>query len=73
MKFNTPLPQPLQKECSKAAQICTSCELVARGDPDLRRLPVKSFVDSGNNGLDGVRLLAPSLPSRTHLAPLGRR
>ncbi|KAH9941124.1 DUF500-domain-containing protein [Epithele typhae] len=36
MKFNTPLPQPLQKECLKAAQI------------------FKSFVDSGNNGLDGV-------------------
>ncbi|KAI0747062.1 hypothetical protein C8Q80DRAFT_1179116 [Daedaleopsis nitida] len=36
MKFNTPLPQPLPKECLKAAQI------------------VKSFVDSGNNGLDGV-------------------
>ncbi|KAL1943866.1 hypothetical protein VTO73DRAFT_3684 [Trametes versicolor] len=36
MKFNTPLPQPLPKECAKAAQI------------------FKSFVDSGNNGLDGV-------------------
>ncbi|KAI0674531.1 hypothetical protein C8Q78DRAFT_1067524 [Trametes maxima] len=36
MKFNTPLPQPLPKECQKAAQI------------------FKSFVDSGNNGLDGV-------------------
>ncbi|EJF63900.1 hypothetical protein DICSQDRAFT_82430 [Dichomitus squalens LYAD-421 SS1] len=36
MKFNTPLPQPLPKECQKAAQI------------------FKSFVDSSNNGLDGV-------------------
>ncbi|KAI1797964.1 hypothetical protein LXA43DRAFT_1088118 [Ganoderma leucocontextum] len=36
MKFNTPLPQPLPKECEKAAQI------------------FKSFVDSSNNGLDGV-------------------
>lgn len=36
MKLNTPLPQPLPKECSKAANI------------------FKSFVDSGNNGLDGV-------------------
>ncbi|TFK86653.1 DUF500-domain-containing protein [Polyporus arcularius HHB13444] len=36
MKFNTPLPQPLPKECQKAAQI------------------FKSFVDSANNGLDGV-------------------
>ncbi|PIL27737.1 transporter [Ganoderma sinense ZZ0214-1] len=36
MKFNTPLPQPLPKECQKAAHI------------------FKSFVDSGNNGLDGV-------------------
>lgn len=25
MKFNTPLPQPLPKECLKAAQICTLC------------------------------------------------
>jgi len=36
MKFNTPLPQSLPKECSKAAKI------------------FKSFVDSANNGLDGV-------------------
>ncbi|KAF9458732.1 hypothetical protein BDZ94DRAFT_1225781 [Collybia nuda] len=36
MKLNNPLPQPLPKECLKAAKI------------------FKSFVDSGNNGLDGV-------------------
>ncbi|KAH7875623.1 uncharacterized protein C8R40DRAFT_181664 [Lentinula edodes] len=36
MKLNSPLPQPLPKECAKAAKI------------------FKSFVDSGNNGLDGV-------------------
>ncbi|TFK57558.1 DUF500-domain-containing protein [Heliocybe sulcata] len=36
MKLNTPLPQPLPKECEKAAKT------------------FKSFVDSGNNGLDGV-------------------
>ncbi|KZT23795.1 DUF500-domain-containing protein [Neolentinus lepideus HHB14362 ss-1] len=36
MKLNTPLPQPLPKECDKAAKT------------------FKSFVDSGNNGLDGV-------------------
>ncbi|KAJ3993257.1 hypothetical protein F5050DRAFT_1783003 [Lentinula boryana] len=36
MKLNSPLPQPLPKECTKAAKI------------------FKSFVDSGNNGLDGV-------------------
>ncbi|KAK7064559.1 DUF500-domain-containing protein [Favolaschia claudopus] len=36
MKLNSPLPQPLPKECQKAANI------------------FKSFVDSGNNGLDGV-------------------
>jgi len=36
MKLNSPLPQPLSKECDKAAKI------------------FKSFVDSGNNGLDGV-------------------
>ncbi|KAJ6501687.1 hypothetical protein C8R47DRAFT_237635 [Mycena vitilis] len=36
MKLNSPLPQPLPKECLKAAKI------------------FKSFVDSSNNGLDGV-------------------
>ncbi|EIN13414.1 DUF500-domain-containing protein [Punctularia strigosozonata HHB-11173 SS5] len=36
MKFNSPLPQPLPKECQKAAKI------------------FHSFVDSANNGLDGV-------------------
>ncbi|THV06096.1 DUF500-domain-containing protein [Dendrothele bispora CBS 962.96] len=35
-KLNSPLPQPLPKECAKAAKI------------------FRSFVDSGNNGLDGV-------------------
>ncbi|KAJ7169511.1 hypothetical protein C8R46DRAFT_1089026 [Mycena filopes] len=36
MKLNSPLPQPLPKECIKAAKI------------------FKSFVDTSNNGLDGV-------------------
>ncbi|CAA7259976.1 unnamed protein product [Cyclocybe aegerita] len=36
MKLTNPLPQPLPKECEKAAKI------------------FKSFVDSSNNGLDGV-------------------
>lgn len=36
MKLNSPLPQSLSKECTKAAKI------------------FRSFVDSGNNGLDGV-------------------
>uniref|UniRef100_A0A8H7YAK8 Ysc84 actin-binding domain-containing protein n=1 Tax=Psilocybe cubensis TaxID=181762 RepID=A0A8H7YAK8_PSICU len=36
MKLTNPLPQPLPKECEKAAKI------------------FKSFVTSGNNGLDGV-------------------
>ncbi|KAI0053120.1 DUF500-domain-containing protein [Auriscalpium vulgare] len=36
MKLNNPLPQPLPKECDKAAKI------------------FKSFVDNGNNGLDGI-------------------
>ncbi|KAH9053187.1 DUF500-domain-containing protein [Lactarius vividus] len=35
-KIGNPLPQPLQKECAKAAKI------------------FNSFVDSGNNGLDGI-------------------
>ena len=29
MKFNTPLPQPLPKECQKAAQICMSNPFLA--------------------------------------------
>ncbi|TFL03643.1 hypothetical protein BDV98DRAFT_564553 [Pterulicium gracile] len=36
MKLTTPVPQSLQKECQKAANI------------------FKSFIDSGNNGLDGM-------------------
>ncbi|KAF9015460.1 hypothetical protein BDQ17DRAFT_1269300 [Cyathus striatus] len=36
MKLSNPLPQPLPKECSKAAKI------------------FRSFVDSANNGLDGI-------------------
>ncbi|KAI5124477.1 hypothetical protein M0805_008359 [Coniferiporia weirii] len=36
MKLNSPLPQPLPKECLKASKI------------------FKSFVDNGNNGLDGI-------------------
>ncbi|TRM62371.1 hypothetical protein BD626DRAFT_498998 [Schizophyllum amplum] len=36
MKFNSPIPQSLPKECTKAAKI------------------FQSFVDSANNGLDGV-------------------
>ncbi|KAL1755236.1 hypothetical protein FB107DRAFT_249026 [Schizophyllum commune] len=36
MKFNSPIPQSLPKECAKAAKI------------------FQSFVDSANNGLDGV-------------------
>ncbi|KAG6837887.1 hypothetical protein H0H93_013040 [Arthromyces matolae] len=44
MKLNSPIPQPLSKECSKAARIY-QFHLV---------LSVKSFVDDHNNGLDGV-------------------
>ncbi|KAI4522898.1 DUF500-domain-containing protein [Schizophyllum commune Loenen D] len=36
MKFNSPIPQSLPKECTKAAKI------------------FQSFVDSANNGLDGI-------------------
>ncbi|KAL1667268.1 hypothetical protein GGF50DRAFT_125033 [Schizophyllum commune] len=36
MKFNSPIPQSLPKECAKAAKI------------------FQSFVDSANNGLDGI-------------------
>jgi len=52
MKFNNPLPQPLPKECEKAAKIC------AQKNPTtiilLTTTSVKSFVDSTNTGLDGV-------------------
>lgn len=64
MKFNTPLPQPLPKECEKAAKICAcfsfTPELVSLyalmlSTPVALSNLVKSFVDNGNNGLDGVR------------------
>lgn len=63
MKLNTPLPQPLPKECAKAAKICTSSRLAMESTADFFCLAVKSFVDSGNNGLDGVRhpLVIPSV------------
>jgi SH3 domain-containing YSC84-like protein 1 len=51
-KFSTPLPQPLPKECEKAARICgTDCWLLYIY-PDA--LLVQSFGDSRNDGLDGV-------------------
>ena len=52
-KFSTPLPQPLPKECEKAARICKGhsiCLLLL-----LCSLPtVHSFGDSRGDGLDGV-------------------
>ena len=57
MKLNTPLPQPLPKECAKAARICEFPSLTfwtTQKGPD-PPCAVKSFVDHGNNGLDGVR------------------
>lgn len=56
-KLGNPLPQPLPKECTKAARICMSlchpvCTYIHHTWPT-----VNSFVDSGNNGLDGVRVV----------------
>ncbi|KAG6826342.1 hypothetical protein H0H92_000258 [Tricholoma furcatifolium] len=57
MKLNSPIPQPLSKECTKAARICqffprlTLYHLLTR---HVRSMTVKSFVDGSNNGLDGV-------------------
>lgn len=58
MKLNNPLPQALPKECNKAAKIC-ALELksyipLMRLTGDFFELKGRSFVDSGNNGLDGV-------------------
>lgn len=52
MKLNSPLPQTLPKECTKAASICMiSFHTIIF----VSHLPiVRSFVDNGNNGLDGV-------------------
>ncbi len=50
LKLNTPLPQPLHKECLKAAQI------------------FDSFVDSNNNGLDGVYYFLSPSSGRSHPA-----
>ncbi|KAK7058358.1 hypothetical protein VNI00_001992 [Paramarasmius palmivorus] len=54
-KINTPLPQPLPKECEKAAKICQYVPfhpMIHLADPTFTI--VRSFVDRGNNGLDGV-------------------
>lgn len=52
MKLSSPLPQSLPKECQKAARIRESglsiCPL------SFLNIAVSSFVDSKNNGLDGV-------------------
>lgn len=52
MKFNTPLPQSLSKECAKAAKICAYTTLFKPSRTNI--ILVQSFVDSRNNGLDGV-------------------
>jgi lipid-binding SYLF domain-containing protein len=52
MKLNSPLPQSLPKECAKAAKICQYPVFVFHND--LIHILVRSFVDRGNNGLDGV-------------------
>ncbi len=58
-KLGNPLPQPLPKECAKADRICMSlCPFPALCTLMLRNRPaVNGFVDSGNNGLDGVRII----------------
>jgi SH3 domain-containing YSC84-like protein 1 len=55
MKFNTPLPQNLQKECTKAAKIRPSklAQSVSHS-AESRCHAVHSFVDHHNQGLDGV-------------------
>ena len=56
--MKNPLPQPLPKECLKAAKICTLfqffdlCEYHSL--PSISFPTVQSFVDNSNNGLDGV-------------------
>jgi hypothetical protein len=52
MKLNSPLPQTLPKECTKAASICMiSFHTIIF---IFHLYIVRSFVDNGNNGLDGV-------------------
>jgi SH3 domain-containing YSC84-like protein 1 len=53
-KVNSPLPQSLQKECGKAAKICELPSFKRTASIILKLATVASFVDSGNNGLDGV-------------------
>ena len=62
MKLSSPLPQPLPKECVKAARICMfySRRLTWTS---LMSFVVNSFVDQGNNGLDGVSESLPVLES----------
>jgi lipid-binding SYLF domain-containing protein len=54
MKLNSPLPQSLPKECAKAAKICKYIWLSTQLQPTYHHPLVRSFVDGGNNGLDGV-------------------
>ncbi len=54
-KLVNPLPQALPKECAKAANICAWLSCISSLH-EYNIFPVKSFVDSGNNGLDGVRI-----------------
>jgi hypothetical protein len=60
MKFNTPLPQTLPKECTKAAKICEYLLASLWATIGLTLCPVSSFVDNKNNGLDGVSIAISS-------------
>ena len=56
-KLQNPLPQALPKECAKAAKICT-LPVLSYPFTHTNAFTVKNFVDSGNNGLDGVRVMS---------------
>lgn len=53
-KLNSPLPQPLPKECAKAEKICMCTLTRNKSTSQLTLFQVASFVDSRHNGLDGV-------------------
>jgi hypothetical protein len=62
MKFNSPLPQTLPKECQKAAKIREFGLFCNLRFLNISDHTVSSFADGKNNGLDGVSGFLIQLP-----------
>ena len=64
MKFNTPLPQPLPKECQKAAQICAS-KLFLRDVVVLKRIQSNHSLTAATMAWTGYAQIV--IPAQWHL------